>query len=51
MRTQPSVGSVKFIDLRHAAALGLLAVWYLLTPPFVPGDRPGLLQLEAPLSR
>jgi hypothetical protein len=51
MRTQPSVGSVKFIDLRHAAAFGLLAVWYLLTPPFVPGDPPGRLQLNAPLGR
>jgi len=42
---------MKVIDLRHAAVFGLLAIWYLLTPPFVPGDRPGLLQLEAPLSR
>jgi len=37
MRTQPSVGSAKFTDLRHAAA------WYLLTLPFVPGDPPGRL--------
>ena len=37
--------------MRHAAALGLLAAWYLLTPPFVPGDPPGRLQLDAPLSR
>jgi hypothetical protein len=32
---------VKFIDLRRAAALGLLAVLYLLTRPFVPGDPSG----------
>jgi hypothetical protein len=43
--------TVKFIDLRHAAALGLLAAWYLLTPPFAPGDPPGPLQLNAPLSQ
>jgi hypothetical protein len=42
---------VKFIDLRHAGALGLLAAWYLLTPPFAPGDPPGPLQLKAPLSQ
>jgi len=42
---------VKFIDLRHAAALGLLAAWYLLTPPFAPGNPPGPLQLDAPLSK
>ena len=51
MRTQPSVGSAKFNDLRYAAAFGLLAVWYLLTPPFVSGDPPGRLQLNAPLGR
>jgi hypothetical protein len=51
MRTQPSVGYAKFSDLRHAATLGLLAAWYLLTPPFVPGDPPGRLQLDAPLSQ
>ena len=51
MRSQPSVGSAKFIDLRHAVAFGLLAAWYLLTPPFFPGDPPGRLQLDAPLSR
>ena len=43
--------TVKFIDLRQAAALGLLATWYLLTPPFAPGDPPGPLQLRAPLSQ
>jgi hypothetical protein len=43
--------TVKLIDLRHAAALGLLAAWYLLTPPFTPGDPPGPLQLNAPLSQ
>ena len=37
--------------LRHAAALGLCAVWYLLTPPFSPPDPPGPLQLNAPLSQ
>jgi hypothetical protein len=37
--------------LRHAAAVALLAVWYLLTPPFVPGDPPGRLQLTAPLNK
>ncbi len=37
--------------MRHAAAAGLLAVWYLLTPPFVPGDPPGRLELNTPLSR
>jgi hypothetical protein len=42
---------VKFIDLRQAAALGLLAAWYLLTPPFAPGNPPGPLQLRAPLSQ
>jgi hypothetical protein len=51
MRTQPSVGSAKSVDLRDAAAFGLLAVWYLLTPPFVSGDPPGRLQLNAPISR
>jgi hypothetical protein len=35
----------------HIAAIGLLAVWYLLTPPFSPGDPPGPLQLNAPLSQ
>ncbi len=39
------------IDLRHAAAFGLLAAWYLLTPPFAPGDPPGPLQINAPLSQ
>ena len=43
--------AVKFINVRHAAAIGLFTVWYLLTPPFVPGDPPGLLQLNAPLSQ
>ena len=43
--------TVKFIDLRYAAALGVLAAWYLLTPPFAPGDPPGPLQLRAPLSQ
>lgn len=42
---------VKFIDLRQTTALGLLAAWYLLTPPFAPGDPPGPLQLRAPLSQ
>ena len=42
---------MKFVDLRHAAALSLFAVWYLLTPPFSPGDPPGPLQLHAPLSK
>jgi hypothetical protein len=42
---------VKVIGLRHASALGLLAAWYLLTPPFAPGDPPGPLQLRAPLSQ
>jgi hypothetical protein len=42
---------VKLIVLRHAAALGLLAAWYLLTPPFAPGDPPGPLKLNAPLSQ
>ena len=42
---------MNFIDLRHAAALGLLATWYLLTPPFAPGDPPGALKLNAPLSQ
>ncbi|MFZ1121865.1 MAG: hypothetical protein WB580_03555 [Candidatus Binataceae bacterium] len=43
---------MKFIDLRHAAALGLLAAaWYLLTPPFAPGDPPGPLQVHAPLTQ
>jgi hypothetical protein len=51
MQTQPSAGHAKFIGLRHAGSLGLLAVWYLLTPPFVSGDPPGRLQLNAPLSR
>jgi hypothetical protein len=51
MRAQLSVGSAKFIDLRHAAALSLFAVWYLVTPPFVPGDPPGRLELNAPLSQ
>ena len=37
--------------LRHAAATGLCAVWYLLTPPFSPPDPPGPLQLNAPLSQ
>jgi len=51
MRTPPKVGSAKFIDLRHAGALSVLAVWYLLTPSYVPGDPPGQLQLNAPLNR
>ncbi len=42
---------MKLIDLRHAAALGLLAAWYLLTPPFAPGNPPGPLKLDAPLSQ
>ena len=42
---------MKIIDLPHAAALGLLAAWYLLTPPFAPGDPPGPLKLNAPLSQ
>jgi hypothetical protein len=42
---------VKHLALRHAAALGLFAVWYLLTPPFTPGDPPGPLRLDAPLSQ
>jgi len=37
--------------LWHAAAFGLLAVWYLLTAPFVSSDPPGRLELNAPLSR
>jgi hypothetical protein len=43
--------AVKFINLRHVGALGLVAAWYLLTPPFSPGDPPGPLQTNAPLSR
>ena len=42
---------MKVIYLRHAAALGLLGAWYLLTPPFAAGDPPGALQLNAPLSQ
>jgi len=42
---------VKSLDVRHAAALALLAAWYLLTPPFAPGDPPGPLKLNAPLSQ
>lgn len=42
---------MKFVDLRHAAALALLAAWYLLTPPFTPADPPGPLQLNAALSQ
>jgi hypothetical protein len=42
---------MKLIDLRHTAALGLFSAWYLLTPPFVPGNPPGPLQLNAPLSQ
>ena len=42
---------MKLNDLRHAAALGLLSAWYLLTPPFAPGNPPGPLQLNAPLSQ
>jgi hypothetical protein len=42
---------MKLIELRHAAALGLFAAWYLLAPPFVPGNPPGPLQLNAPLSQ
>ena len=39
------------IKSRNIAAIGLLSVWYLLTPPFTPGDPPGPLQLNAPLSQ
>jgi hypothetical protein len=39
------------IVLRHAAAAGLFAVWYLLTPPYAPGNPPGPLKLDAPLSQ
>ncbi|MGH7913821.1 MAG: hypothetical protein ACREPW_04120 [Candidatus Binataceae bacterium] len=39
------------MNLRQAAALGLLAAWYLLTPPFAPGNPPGPLRLNAPLSQ
>ena len=28
------------IKFRNIAAIGLLTVWYLLTPPFTPGDPP-----------
>ena len=42
---------MKLLDLRHAVALTLLAAWYLLTPPFAPGDPPGPLKLNAPLSQ
>ena len=42
---------MKFTALRHVSALGLFAAWYLLTPPFAPGDPPGPLQINAPLSR
>jgi hypothetical protein len=42
---------VKFTALRHVGALGLFAAWYLLTPPFAPGDPPGALQLNAPLNQ
>ncbi|HLK85936.1 MAG TPA: hypothetical protein VKT27_05460 [Candidatus Binataceae bacterium] len=39
------------IALRHTAAAGLLAAWYLLTPPYAPGNPPGPLRLDAPLSQ
>jgi hypothetical protein len=42
---------VKVINFRQVRALGLVAAWYLLTPPFTPGDPPGPLQINAPLSR
>jgi hypothetical protein len=42
---------VNLINLRSAVALGLLAAWYLLTPPFAPSNPPGPLQLNAPLSQ
>jgi hypothetical protein len=51
MRTPKTLRPAKLVDLRHATAFGLFAVWYLLTPPFVSGDPPGRLQLNAPLSR
>jgi hypothetical protein len=35
----------------NIAAIGLLIVWYLLAPPFISGDPPGPLQLNAPLSQ
>jgi hypothetical protein len=41
---------MKLSRLRNAAA-SLLVGWYLLAPPFAPGDPPGPLQVRAPLSR
>jgi hypothetical protein len=43
--------SARLIKSCHIAAIGLLTVWYLLAPPFIPGDPPGPLQLNAPLSQ
>jgi hypothetical protein len=42
---------VKLYGFRRAAALGLFAAWYLLTPPFAPNDPAGTLNLNAPLSQ
>jgi len=43
--------SSRLITFCHTVAIGLLAVWYLLTPPFTPGDPPGPLKLNAPLNQ
>ena len=42
---------MKLYGLRRAAGLGLLAVWYLLTPPFAASDPAGTLNINAPLSQ
>ena len=42
---------VRLIKSCQIATIGLLTVWYLLAPPFTPGDPPGPLQLNAPLSQ
>jgi hypothetical protein len=47
----PKMLGLRSSSICGAAAFGLLAVWYLLTPPFVSGDPPGRLQLNAPISR
>jgi len=43
--------SARLTKSSHIAAIGLFTVWYLLTPPFSPGNPPGPLQLNAPLSQ
>ena len=42
---------MRLTPLCHAAAAGLFAAWYLLTPPYAPGNPPGPLRLDAPLSQ